>query len=983
MTRHRSHGVGGWLPGLLLPLCIAASLQAQTLTTGVLTGTVTDAAGEPLNGVYVTVVDVAAGVEREVYTDRNGAFRLTFLPPGSYDLKMERLGFAPKEFTGLPVRTGRGVHLEAVLAALDAVAAAVEPFSGAGISAGRPGAYWAPAFATGAFPGQRRSSIELSRLFSAVADDLSVEGLPGWLSALALDGVPFRPAAHPGIRPAPFQTTAFPVSSAGMVQLVTSGTDVEWDGAAGAFLSIHSRRGTAGTQLEAGGSWSGSPLPGASFATSDGAAVTDLQANASAGAAVLGGRARVNAGIDFTRLQLQAAPAWPSTEAAAALAEHASGSGIDLGAYRRPGVIPMEAVAAYIRFDGAVAGRHQLVAWGNVATLPRVAATDARVPGVRELDGTDAVAGVAVLSSFTSAENDLRVALTASSRRTATLDAVTPTFLADDGIFLGGPRQAAEAAEQRLLVTDAVHFRTGRHALKVGAGLAVTSYSMDFRPGADGEFRFGGVDQLVARTGVRTVTDGGAAGADWTTVVPSFFVQDRWNLGHGLELLVGGRADREGLPHERVDQDAEWLRLSGIPNRPEDQGGWRGSVRAALNWDVRRSHEWIVHLGGGIFHDRVDPLLLGQWQTDAGSARVIRQVGTVVWPEPGAGGFGLRRVTVLAPGFEPPRTARVTGGVVHRLGQASSLHVSGVVRRTERLPRSTDLNLLPLPATRDQYERPVYGTLVQQGGLLAAQPGSGRRFDTYDEVAGITADGWSNHWGLTAGFDREPRDGPGVLARYTYGRTTDNWFRAADGGWTVAPPQGLGGAVEWAEGTSDFDLPHRGVLGIILAGPAGSRAGVLYRLESGRPFTPGFRPGVDASGDGYAGNDPAYVDGSLPGMQELFAAWPCIRESSGRFAARNSCRTGMTHALDVSLGVRVARVGRGAASFFVDALDLLEAERGAPDAALYLVDAAGSLTVDAAARRVDVPLRVNTDFGQELAAPVTGRRFRLGLSLNW
>jgi hypothetical protein len=968
----------------VLPLLIVAPLHAQSPTTGLLTGVVVDGLGEPLDGVFVTAVESGTGLSREAFSDRNGEFRFAFLPPGEYILSLEKLGFAPKRITGVPVRTGRGVSLEAVLAV--SVADAVEEvrFAGAGVSLGRVGgSQWIPEFGTRWLPGQRRSVAELGRLTSAATDDLTVEGLPAWLSVLAMDGVPFRPVSHPYVRPAPLRSIAFPITGAGMAQLVTNGLDVEWGGAAGAFLSVHNRRGTATAALDAHGSWSGSPLPGPSFAVSGGSTGTDLQGGASVRAPVLGNRARISAGVELTRLQLASAPAWPSTDAAVALAEHADASGVAARAYQQPGTVPFEAVAGFARLDGAVGGRHQVAAWLNVATMPRIAGVDPVSRTLPELDGADALGGVTLLSNLGTVDNDLRAAFTLSTRNTAALAAVAPTLLAGDALALGGPRQAAAADEMRLLLSDAVHYRVGRHALKFGAGLAISSYSFDYRPGADGEYRFGGVAQLLARTGVRTIMEGGAPGADWTTLVPSVFVQDRWELGQGFELLAGARAEREALPSDRVTEDAEWLRLSGVSNRPADRTAWRGAVRAGLTWDVQRSHEWIAHVGGGIFHDRVDPLLLSQWQTDAGTARVVRQVGNVDWPQPAGGGFGLRRLTVLAPGFEAPRTARASGGVVRRIDEHSSLHVSGVVRRTERLPRRSDLNLLPLPAARDQYARPIYGTLLKQGGLLVAEHGTGRRFETYDEVAGITADAWSSHWGVTVGFERDAAGGPGVVARYTFGRTTDNWFDARQGGWTAAAPQGFEGAVEWAEGTSDFDIPHRAVAGVILAGPFGARAALLYRLQSGLPFTPGFRAGVDASGDGYGGNDPAFVDPALPGMQELSAAWPCLRESSGRFAARNACRADMTHALDVSLGVQLVRIGRGAASLFVDALDLLEAERGMPDAALYLVDPAGSLGTDADARTVTVPLLVNPDFGQPLAAPTTGRRFRLGLSLNW
>jgi hypothetical protein len=312
--------------------------------------------------------------------------------------------------------------------------------------------------------------------------------------------------------------------------------------------------------------------------------------------------------------------------------------------------------------------------------------------------------------------------------------------------------------------------------------------------------------------------------------------------------------------------------------------------------------------------------------------------------------------------------------------------MSGALRRTENLPRRTDLNLLQLPVARDQYNRAVFGTLTQQRGALAAQPGSNRRFQPnpeYEEVAGISADGRSEYWGITVGIEHELTTGAGFLARYTYGSTTDNWFAAREGGWTVPLPQRLDTGGDWADGTSDFDAPHRAVAGLVLSGPFGSNVSAVYRFQSGRPFTPGYRAGVDANGDGVARHDPAFVDASFPGMNDLLNEWPCLRDSSGRIAVRNSCRGEATHALDLSVGVRLLRIGNTAASIIVDAFDLLESESAQPDAALFLIDPSGTLTADPVARTVNVPLLLNPDFGSELVRPHAGRKIRLGFSLNW
>ncbi|MHB1170480.1 MAG: hypothetical protein ACYC28_14480, partial [Longimicrobiales bacterium] len=204
----------------------------------------------------------------------------------------------------------------------------------------------------------------------------------------------------------------------------------------------------------------------------------------------------------------------------------------------------------------------------------------------------------------------------------------------------------------------------------------------------------------------------------------------------------------------------------------------------------------------------------------------------------------------------------------------------------------------------------------------------------------------------------------------------DDWFGARDAGWTRTMPVGFD---EWIDDTSDFDVPHRGVIGAIARAPFGLTVSALYRVESGLPFTPGFRAGVDVNGDGIANNDPAFVDASVPGMSELIGQWSCL--SSGDFAARNSCRADYVQTLDASASLRLFTVNDISASVHVEAYDLLDAERRMPDSALYLVDPTAPLDVNGDV--VSVPLVANPDFGEPRAWPLAGRTLRLGLSLNW
>lgn len=980
----------GWLCAAAMPFGLAGGAAGQSPTTGSVSGVVRDATGELMGNVFLTLRDEGTDQVRSQYTDRDGGYRFGLLLPGEYELTVEKLGYGPKRQSRIPVRPGSEVRLDQELRALDPAAARVEvvEYAGRVVSGSRPGStQWLSGWAVRGLPHERRGLGDVARLMSNVDGRLGVEGLPGTLTAVAVDGVVFRPAAHPLLRTAPLRGTAFGVDGVSSVELVTGAADAEWGGAAGGFLSAHSSRGTPELEVEGRGAWTGSVLPGPSFG--DGLTYNDAQGGLVVRTSLLEDSARLSAGLHVQRLQTPVSRTWDDSPTAVTLSDLGSSFGLDLASYRRSGLSESASFAGHVRFDWSLAGRHEFGAWTHLASQPELPGVNARLGTLQSVEGADLIAGASLRSEVGSGiRNEARVGVTSSWRATGEPSSVGPTWIVSDGLVLGGVRTAARGEETRVQLSDALHLTTGRHAVKLGAGISLNSQRYDYREGSDGEVYFGSLNDVLASRGLLVRTDGAVPASRWSTAVPSLFLQDRWNAGHGLDVLVGVRVERVPLPSGEVRRDAEWEQLSGLRNDSVGKASLRRQARVAFTWDVQEAQRWVLHASAGIYTGEADPLLLNQWISDA-DGRVRREIGLTNWPTDPAGGGTLRRTTMLAPGFTGPITTRGGGGLTYRLSPAAALHLSGAVRRTENLPRRTDLNVTSLPAYRDQHDRPIYGTLVKQGALLAAEPGTGRRFYSqggvadYDEVAGINADGWSDYWGLTAGIEYEMPAGANLVARYTFSRTRDNWFGGREGGWTIAPPGGLDTASEWAEGPSDFDVPHRLIAALALPLPMSSTASAVYRFESGLPFTPGFRRGVDANADGSPGNDPAFIDPAIAGMSELLGRWSCLSESRGRFAARNSCRGPAAHSLDLAFGIDVLRLGTGTMAFTAEAFDVLESGRTIPDAALYLVDPEIDLTMNDAGTRVTVPLQVNPEFGEALVRPHGGRSIRLGFAIRW
>src|ERR687897_2633032 len=84
---------------LLLGLFSAAGF-AQ-VTTGSITGTVTDASGELVPGATVTIRDLNKNTASTFVTDASGVFSAPFLVPGTYEVQVELEGFKKWVRSGL------------------------------------------------------------------------------------------------------------------------------------------------------------------------------------------------------------------------------------------------------------------------------------------------------------------------------------------------------------------------------------------------------------------------------------------------------------------------------------------------------------------------------------------------------------------------------------------------------------------------------------------------------------------------------------------------------------------------------------------------------------------------------------------------------------------------------------------------------------------------------------------------------------------
>ena len=99
---------------LLLVIAGSTKLNAQTTTSGGLTGVVTDPSHAVVFGADIEVRDAAKGTVQSTKTDREGAYRFFFLAPGRYTLTVVGRGFR-KESRAVNVLLGPSVSVNVIL----------------------------------------------------------------------------------------------------------------------------------------------------------------------------------------------------------------------------------------------------------------------------------------------------------------------------------------------------------------------------------------------------------------------------------------------------------------------------------------------------------------------------------------------------------------------------------------------------------------------------------------------------------------------------------------------------------------------------------------------------------------------------------------------------------------------------------------------------------------------------------------------------
>jgi len=830
-----------------LTLFLFASLAiCQTSTIGgALQGTLSDSSGGRIAGASIQVFDAATQRQRQVSTDTEGAFRISELPAGLYEVFVSQPGFASYRHSGVTVALGATVELDislqsASLATQVTVTAQPSPIdptqTSITSSVDTERIEELPVESRNYLnfvllaPGVSSSGQRPGRQGASAAPDsgFSFGGLRGRSNNVTIDGLDNNDEFTGASR------TELSLETVQEFQVVNAGLSAETGGASGGSINVITRNGVNLVHGDAFVFVENGAL-GARNSLETERAAPDLQ-RYRAGLA-LGGPIVKNRTFYYVAGEQEHSRSLEDSLISPAVAGTINNI-LATGAFPR---LTTRAIdenrfpAARAETEASVKLDHQLSARNSL--MLRYAFTNNREAG--DAFNTDGLTDASARGSSFTKDDDVAGALTTiftpqsvgdlrfqyANRRAVdrTNDALGPGIDIAGIVNFGRPYQGNGTRQE---VHDQVAYTfshaAGRHLIKAGAtfnrvlldaaiadgfgGLFIFPSLADFASGQPDQFRqsFGTV-----RTNFSVATSGG-------------FLQDHWTLTRKFTIDIGVRYDFERLP-SGVQQDTDNF-----------------SPRFGLAYQAAPG--WVVRAGYGIFFDRyvlasLNPVFQknGFEQVIDGSAAtsLFQMGGALTQPLAGI----APSIYQAAPGLATPYSQQASAAVQHLIGRNLTATASYLFVRGVKLSRTRNINL------------------VSPGPQFGPQ----RVDPKFDDIYELEDSANSRYQGLSLTLNRRMSNELEFSGSYTLSKAFDD---ASD--FNEQPQNPFNLRPEWA--VSRQDQRHRFVFNALWELPIGDEedatqpqkenwitsifghleVALIISIESGRPVNP--LTGVDSNG---------------------------------------------------------------------------------------------------------------------------------------
>ena len=964
--RSRSQGARRLCLAVCLLFAGAVVAHAQTITTGSLSGIVTDAQGGVLPGATVQAVHTPTGTKYEGVTDEQGRYNLLNVRVGPYDVAVSMPGFRADTRRNVDVLLGEQKAVDFTLQ-LESVVETVEVTATASIlDSSRAGtADNVSQAAVENLPTISRNLTDIARTSpyfnpTGLNEDplaLSVAGRNNRYNNVQIDGAVNNDVFGLAASGTPGgQTEAQPISLDAIqeLQLVVSPYDVRQGGFSGGGINAITRSGSNTLKGTAYFFGRDQDLVGESPTGTKVGQFKDQQFGGSLGGRIVQNRAFFFGNIDFGRRDN---PSGVSV----------SGSGQQFGRQaeierfisilqNRYGYNPggteefirtVNSDKIFVRTDFNMLDRHQLTVRHNYLSglndIGRPTTSAYYMPDAFYRIRNKTNSTVAQLNStFGSAVNELRFTYSRiRDRRAGPPNEERPFPFVQVNLSAGSVRAGRENFSTANELDQDVYelnndftWLRGRHTLTLGTHNEFFKFRNLFIRDFFGSYQFNSLDlfeQGLAQSYDYSfsLTSDPLQSARFRVRQFGFYAGDQWRPSADLTLTFGIRGDIPTFPDKPtpnpLTESALSLSTSEVPS------GVLWSPRVGFNYALGPNNVEQLRGGIGLFSGRTPYVWLSNQYGNTGiefrrltqSFNVNNRIPFVA--DPGAqprtiGGAATNEIDLIDPDYKYPSLIRTNLAYDRELG------FFGLTGTAEFL-YSRNVNDI-------RYENL---NLVQTGTRPDGRPVFSRsRVPGLSDIIFLTNTDQGDAWSLAFKVDRPIRNGLFMNASYLFGRSrsimdgtssqaASNWGNVYVPGDPNTPPLTR----------SNFDPGHRVTLSggydIPLGGGYAATASVFYSGQSGRPYSANYA--FDYNGDARGTNDLLYIPGSASepylytnGTFDDLMTWAqseaCLAEYIGKVHERNACRAPWINTLDFRLNVGVP-IRRARLEFTWDVLNLL------------------------------------------------------------
>ena len=239
-------------------------------------------------------------------------------------------------------------------------------------------------------------------------------------------------------------------------------------------------------------------------------------------------------------------------------------------------------------------------------------------------------------------------------------------------------RMDSERTERHYEVSDNFHFSAGSHRLNAGSDVHGVTLDAALRDRFSGIFVFPTLSDYLRGTPDVFIQAFGSPETRMRTLPFAAWLQDRWELRHGLLLELGLRYDRQVMP-------------AGLPSSSNNF-----APRIGVAWRPSQTHPLVFRAGAGLFYDRY-PLAYLNEAVQKDGVRAFEQYATGAdairayqWPRVSPVPGVPHRIYAASADFPSTYSRKVSVGAEYGVAADSTLSVEGSWIRGLHLPRIRD-----------------------------------------------------------------------------------------------------------------------------------------------------------------------------------------------------------------------------------------------------------------------------------------------------